>query len=103
MKPRKLKVFIKWQFNQMSGWVKERNEFYEKLVIEDAWWAALPTIMIGIVVAIPLTVVSSMFGVSVQLFVWLWAMVGLLLIGNYVRILLKQQYKKFLKETGAKE
>ena len=99
MKSTKIK-FIKWIFGRFGAAIKRLYASYDADVVSDPFFAFLPTFFIGIIVPMPLAIFCFFTGASIATFFWILLILELVWFGNYVRILLRQQYKRFLKETA---
>jgi hypothetical protein len=91
-------LFISWMLKRMFGGVGRVYQSYDKMITADPLLALLPTIFTGLIVFILSTGIAFIAKISVDnwlIFMWIS---GPLIFLNYFRILLREQYKKFIRE-----
>jgi hypothetical protein len=91
-------MFIGWMLKRMFGGVYRVYQSYDKMITTDPLLAFLPTFFIGIMTFVLSVVVAYIANVPVDMwFIFMWVSEPLIFL-NYIRILLREQYKKFIKE-----
>lgn len=91
-------MFIGWMLKRMFGGVGRVYQSYDKMITTDPLLAFLPTFFIGIMVFVLSTGIAFIAKISVDNWlVFMWVSEPLIFL-NYFRILLREQYKKFIKE-----
>jgi hypothetical protein len=89
--------FTRWLLGRIFGGVARLYGKYDKMVCEDTGLAIMPTILIAMVSIVPIFIVFALLGIF-QYSLYAWLTVFLLIFANYIRIVLREQYKKFAKE-----
>jgi Flp pilus assembly protein TadB len=89
--------FTRWLFGRMFGGVARLYGKYDKMVCEDTGLAFMPTMMIALVSIVPTFIIFSVLGI-VEYSIYGWLVVAVLVVANYFRIVLREQYKKFSQE-----
>ena len=90
--------FIGWLLKRMFGSVIRVYQAYDKMITTDPLLAFLPTSFIGLMVFALSTGVAFIAKISVDnwlIFMWISEPVIFL---NYFRIILREQYRKYLRE-----
>lgn len=96
--PNKIFLFIGWMLKRMFGGVIRVYQSYDKMITTDPLLAFLPTLLIGAMVFVLSTGVAFIAKISVDNYlIFMWVSQPLIFL-NYFRILLREQYKKFIKE-----
>ena len=90
--------FTVWLFKRIFGWVREVYQSYDDLVVDQPVVGFLPTFFAILAVDAMLAFTLMPSDVSVSTFLWTLLVVDTVVFGNYFRILLREQYKKFIKE-----
>jgi len=93
-----LSSFTVWLFKRIFGWVREVYQSYYDLVVDQPVTGFLPTFFAILVVDTVLAFTLMPSDVSVSTFLWTLLVVDTVVFVNYIRILLREQYKKFIKE-----
>lgn len=94
----KIFLFIGWMLKRMFGGVIRVYQSYDKMITTDPLLAFLPTFFIGIMSFMVSVAVAYIAKISVDnWFIFMWVSEPLIFL-NYFRILLREQYKKFIKE-----
>lgn len=91
-------LFIGWMLKRMFGGVGRVYQSYDKMITTDPVLGFLPTFFIGIMTFVLSVVVAYIANVPVDMWVIFMCVSEPLIFLNYIRILLREQYKKFIKE-----
>jgi len=90
--------FIGWLLKRMFGGVIDIYYKYDKLVVKEPWLGLLPTLMISVVVLfVAMLVFVSIDFISHASLKLSFGIAGLVYV-NYFRILLREQYGKYMQE-----
>lgn len=90
-------LFIGWMLKRMFGGVGRMYLQYDKFVVTDPGLACFPTFFASLGVSVVIILVTSIWhDVALTLYSMLFA--AGVIFANYIRILLREQYKKFIKE-----
>ena len=97
MKAHNALPFTRWLLGRMFGGVARLYATYDEMVCEYTGIAFLPTMLIAMASVIPMFIIFAFLGIF-QYSLYAWLVVAALVFANYVRIILREQYKKFAKE-----
>ena len=90
-------LFIGWLLKRMFGGVGRVYMQYDKFVVTDPGLACFPTLFASLGASVVILLVTSIWhDVALTLYSMLFA--AGVIFANYIRILLREQYKKFIKE-----
>jgi hypothetical protein len=90
--------FIGWMLKRMFGGVGRVYQSYDKMITTDPLLAFLPTFFIGIMVFVLSTGIAFIAKISVDNWlIFMWVSEPLIFL-NYFRILLREQYRKYMRE-----
>lgn len=89
--------FTRWLFGRMFGSVTRLYGKYDDMICENPGLAIMPTILIAMVSIVPIFIVFLLSGFF-QFSLYAWLIFITLIFANYIRIILREQYKEFARE-----
>ena len=90
--------FIVWLLKRMFGGVIRVYDRYDDFVVEEPLLSLMPTFIIGTVVFVLATVVMVIVDAVTRVGLWFILSATTLCFVNYLRIILREQYRKFVAE-----
>lgn len=89
--------FIGWLLKRMFGSVIRKYYEYDKFVVNEPGIAIMPTLFMSIVAA-TVTMFSVAHTYDLSLLMYSMLVAGIVPFVNYFRILLREQYRKYMRE-----
>jgi predicted RND superfamily exporter protein len=90
--------FLKWLMRKWFGGTGRLHQSYEKNVIRDPLPFFFLTILIYAVIWMLITLLLIGLAVAVTTIYAVWIVLAVAVFGNYFRILIKEQYRRFCQE-----
>ena len=97
MKAHNIVPFVLWLFGKWFGGVGRLYKKYDDFVVKEPGFAFMPTFMISLLSGIVFMVVFAILGIF-PFFLLAWLIFVIIAFSNYIRIILREQYKKFRAE-----
>ena len=89
--------FIGWMLKRMFGGVIRKYYEYDEFVVREPGVAIMPTFLIAVVTSMAtMFSIAHTYDLSFILYSMLFA--GMIPFANYFRIILREQYRKYLRE-----
>lgn len=89
--------FILWLLKRMFGGIIRKYYEYDKFVVNEPGIAIMPTFLISIVASV-VTMFSIAHTYDLSLLMYSMLVAGIVPFVNYFRILLREQYRKYMRE-----
>lgn len=89
--------FILWLLKRMFGGVIRKYYEYDKFVVNEPGIAIMPTFLISVVTS-TVTMFSVAHTYDLSLLMYSMLVAGIVPFVNYFRILLREQYRKYMRE-----
>jgi hypothetical protein len=89
--------FIGWMLKRMFGGIIHKYYEYDEFVVKEPGVAILPTFLISIVAA-TVTMFSIAHTYDLSFLMYSMLVAGIVPFVNYFRILLREQYRKYMRE-----
>lgn len=89
--------FIGWLLKRIFGGIVRKYYEYDKFVVNEPGIAIMPTFLISIVTSV-VTMFSVAHTYNLRLLMYSMLVAGIVPFVNYFRILLREQYRKYMRE-----
>lgn len=97
MKIHTIVSFVLWMFGKWFGGVRRLYKNYDDFVVENPGLAIMRTFAVSLLSGIVFMVVFAILGIF-PFFLLAWLIFVIIAFSNYIRIILREQYKKFRAE-----
>jgi hypothetical protein len=97
MKTHTIISFVGWLLKKQFGGVGRLYQKYDDFVVENPGMAVMPTLLIMMLSALIFMAVFAIIG-HFLLFPFFWMAFAILVLFNYFRIILREQFNEFRKE-----
>lgn len=97
MKIHTIVSFVLWMFGKWFGGVGRLYKNYDDFVVENPGFAIMPTFAVSLLSGIIFMIVFAVLKIF-PFFLIAWLLFVVMVFVNYIRIILREQYKKFSAE-----
>lgn len=97
MKTRTIISFVVWLLKKQFDGIVQLYQKYDDYVVKNPGIAVMPTLLVMMLSALIFMLVFAIIG-HYLLFPFFWMAFAILVVFNYFKIILREQFKKFQKE-----